>query len=257
MAVSETLDRVRFIMTEEGPTPVFQGFHRGEHGMCGATVYVTLDTLRAMVKWHRKQSNAFDLIHNRMEPEENMLAFGGSVKDGHVVLTAPDGVTPLYMVCTYEPLIVQRFDPHGGKEYKIHGGDAIGIGHFGVWRNECAIDGEATPVGFVVDEQGWNDGRSDTPPFKTVEQERAEAAAKPYTDHDGYPTDDPRCELGLCVECLDDALASAGVEQRLVFRIPALSVADTRFGSDPAYRDKVIGAFKNAGITLREGEISR
>jgi hypothetical protein len=170
----DNLARVRFVMAEEGPTPCFQGFHRGEHGMAGAIVYVTADTMRRIVKWHNKMATPFDAIHNRMEAEESMLAFGAAPGSGQVTLTAPDGVTPLYMVCTYEPLIVQRFDPDGGQEYAIMGnGSRVGTGHFGVWRNVAPFEGEVEPVGFVVDEQGWAEGRTDTPPIGLAPEDDA------------------------------------------------------------------------------------
>ena len=144
-----TLSRVRFVMTEEGPTPMFQGFHRGEHGMSGgAIVYVTAHTLRQMVEWHDGQSSDFDRIHNRMENEEAMLAFGGSTENGTISL-APDGYTPLYMVTTYEPLVIQRYNPKAGL--------------WGLWENVEPHDGDITPVGFTFDAEGFAAGRSDTP----------------------------------------------------------------------------------------------
>ena len=233
------LTKVRFVMMEQGPTPCFQGFHRGEYGMAGAIVWVTADTLRRIVKWHNKQMNAFDAIHNRMEMEEGFLAFGVDA-DSLYVTTAPDGVTPLYMLCTYEPVIVQRFDPNGGKAYDIHReGQPKGIGHFGVWENVAPYEGKVTPVGFVVDWDLWREGRSDTPPIGLADEP---CPLPPYHDHDGNRTTDPRCELGLCMTCLNEMLDSGQTV------VPALSVADPRFLTDQTYRDRVWAAFAVIGV---------
>jgi hypothetical protein len=325
----ENLARVRFVMAEEGPTPCFQGFHRGEHGLAGAAVYVTADTLRRIVKWHNKNASAFDAIHNRMETEESMLAFGDPewlhVAEGSGAVTlAPDGMTPLYMLCTYEPLIVQRFDPNGGQEYAIMKvGVPAGTGHHGAWRNVAPYEGEVTPVGFVVDEQGWREGRTDTPPiglapddafpheptctaggdhigfpcplpkkplpacwlwnnglatvddagtlagymdggaeqeaecrfFRKKAQENMAFPDRcehhsPYTNHDGYSTEDPRCELGLCAICIDNSLAT---NQPI---LPALSVSDPTYLNNADYRKRVHDAFAAIGVTYRdEGQI--
>jgi hypothetical protein len=71
--------------------------------------------------------------------------------------------------------IVQRFDPNRGRAYLIFeqspnqglGGSAPmpRIGYYGEWVNEGSIEGTPDPQGFVINEQDWQEGRSDTPPF--------------------------------------------------------------------------------------------
>lgn len=67
-----------------------------------------------------------------------------------------------------------------------------------------------------------------------------------YFDHEGNRTTDPRCELGLCVTCNDEALSRFESPQ------PALSVSDPRYARDEAYRARVHAAFKALGVTYRE-----
>lgn len=70
---------------------------------------------------------------------------------------------------------------------------------------------------------------------------------KAYYDHDGERTADPRCELGLCVECIDADLSAGQVP-----RVPSLSTHDERYLTDPEYRDRVATALVIAGVRLRE-----
>lgn len=76
--------------------------------------------------------------------------------------------------------------------------------------------------------------------------EDVDDALAPYYDHDGERTTDPRCELGLCVDCLDDDLGAGQVP-----RVPILSTHDERYLLDPAYRGRVVEALRVAGVTLR------
>lgn len=73
------------------------------------------------------------------------------------------------------------------------------------------------------------------------------APTKPYIDHSGEPTDDPRCWLGLCVECIDDSLARGEVPP-----VPALSTHDPRYLTQQSYRDAVRNAYERIGVTYRE-----
>lgn len=73
-----------------------------------------------------------------------------------------------------------------------------------------------------------------------------------YTDHNGEPTDDPRCEMGLCFGCINSELDTNPSGEAYTFH-PALAVAD-EFYTDQSYRTRVIEAYAALGVTLREDE---
>lgn len=70
-----------------------------------------------------------------------------------------------------------------------------------------------------------------------------------YYDHNGNRTADPRCELGLCFQCIDSDLA---IGQTPV--VPALSTHDPLYATDGAYRLRVGRALALAGVTLRDDD---
>lgn len=174
------MDRVRFVAgdeSEDSPVKVWQGFDAGTtNGSAGFdVVYVTAETLRQMADydWDMVKDNAFDRVHNAPEGFWDRLAFGGDPRwDSEGARFAPDGVTPVYAVSEWSSIIVQRFNPDGGRTYDIvRGGVKVGVGHFGVWENVHPVTGIPEPVGFVVDEKLWKEGRSDTPPFARDDDE--------------------------------------------------------------------------------------
>jgi hypothetical protein len=69
---------------------------------------------------------------------------------------------------------------------------------------------------------------------------------KPFWDHHGQRTTDPRCELGLCAECIEADFAA----MRPV-TVPSLSPLDPAFKTDGAYRARYFAALDAAGITRR------
>jgi len=73
------------------------------------------------------------------------------------------------------------------------------------------------------------------------------ATAPEFYDHHGQLTTDPRCELGLCRECLDDAFA-----RMEPVPVPSLSPLDPRYiGPDPAYAARYERALAALGIRQR------
>lgn len=186
------LDRVRFVAgdeQEDAPVKVWQGFDAAStNGSAGfAMVYVTAETLRQMadVDWDIVKDDAFGRLHNAPEGFWNRLAFGGDHQTGTNrpdAITAPDGVTPLYLVGEWTVVIVQRFNPNGGKTYDVvtveNGVERkIGERHWGAWENEAELTGIPDPVGFVYNPEAWEQGRSDTPPFARIEDEAEEKVA--------------------------------------------------------------------------------
>lgn len=174
------MDKVRFSI---GDARIWQGYHRkGESGMVGSSVWLTADTLRRVTdSLYANMTTDFDRTHNAPEPEWDLLAFGGAVwyvEPGRVRL-APDGHTVLYPLTMYEAIIVQRFDPNGGRTYDRHGENGVITKvPMGVWVNEEVLDGDIGPVewdplpqGFILDKQLWDEGRSDTPPVRMLRDE--------------------------------------------------------------------------------------
>ena len=60
-----------------------------------------------------------------------------------------------------------------------------------------------------------------------------------YFDHDGNPTNNPTCELGMCEDCLEESFATMRP-----IPVPALSTLDPRYKTDPEYQAEVIEAWK-------------
>lgn len=165
------MDKVRFTI---GDTHVWQGFHDGDHGMVGALVWVTADTLRHLTDHFQSNwSTDFDRVHNAPTEDWATLAFG----DSGTIKSPVDGITPLYRLTSAEALIVQRFDPEGGKTHERHFGEGnIELVPNGAWVNESAIDEDAltdevpeiVTHGFIIDPQDVAEGRSDAPLIDTL-----------------------------------------------------------------------------------------
>lgn len=165
------MDRVRFAI---GTDRVFQGFHDGDHGMVGALVFVTADTLKAVTDHIHNDlhTTAFDKEHNAPTEDWDTLAFG----DPGTILSPIDGKTPLYRLAS-EATIVQRFDPK--RPARDDGSQWMGR-----WVNEDPIDdpnpwdiepGTFKPdtYGFVISADDVRDGRSDAPLIETEADRKA------------------------------------------------------------------------------------
>ena len=162
------LDRIRFVAGDEQEdqiVKVWQGYDAdARNGSANfPMVLVTADTLRQMADYQ----TSYEV------PSEGFwhsLAFGGDYDHPKSAVTAPDGVTPLYLVSEWTVAIVQRWDPDGGRAYSVYeevDGRKVKVGekHFGAWFNEDALTGYPDPQGFVYDPAAFFDGRGDTPPF--------------------------------------------------------------------------------------------
>lgn len=219
---------------------VWQGFYAGNN-MGGADVYVTADTLRRFVDAVEAEQDEWDRLNNPYTSANESLAFGtGAVK-------VPGTKVVVYPLFDMALEVVQRFDPTAGKTYSHrHADGTVTMEPYGAWVNVAPILGNPKPMGFVINEQDYAEGRSGDQPFLRVRVEEPEPPKPPYTDHDGNRTDDPRCELGLCVACNDDALA------RLEAPNPALSVTSPEYVTDSKYRARVHDAFHALGVEYRD-----
>jgi len=184
------MDKVRFSI---GDPHVWQGFHiKGDHGMVGALVFVTADTLRQITDHMMSEvyTSDFDKAHNAPEEDWATLAFG----DTGTIMSPLDGMTPLYRLTLAEPTIVQRFNPQAGRRMehiKAEGGSEYVP--LGAWETEDTIDSfepwsdvddDFEPVlhGFVINRDDVRDGRSDAPLIETEysRRKREEAENKEY-----------------------------------------------------------------------------
>jgi hypothetical protein len=249
------LDRVRVAFTEvpdDEPNPVWQGWFDG-YGMAGADIFVSPDTARRFLD-HLEATAPDDQWFKDHNPHEIADALAWN-------RTAMTLFGPMYELGGYTLGIVQRYDEDAKR-----------------WRNVEPVYGDPKPVGFstVHDAEPFvrgsrfggpqpyvavgpnerdsdphvEDTRGDVVEALTTMAEAEGRAAemnaegKRYFDHNGNRTDDPRCELGFCVDCIEHVLDGSGAP------VPALSTADPAFRTDATYRAEVMTALRVAGVTL-------
>jgi len=119
-------------------------------------------------------------------------------------------------------------------------------------------DADATGNGWIVDVGNYPAiGLDDTSSRWFAREEDARAFATEvaalliipiheFYNHHGSLTADPRCELGLCRQCIDEDLARADPVS-----VPSLSPLDPSYLSDPAYEARYQRALAALGVKQR------
>ena len=153
---------------DDADNHVWQGFYAGNN-MGGVDVYVTADTLRRFVDVAESMQDEWDRLNNPYTFAAEALAFGtGAVK-------VPGTKVVVYPLFDMALEVVQRFDPTAGKTYSHrHADGTVTMEPYGAWVNVAPVLGNPKPMGFVINEQDYAEGRSSDQPFERVRMDEPE-----------------------------------------------------------------------------------